>query len=87
MPCVVVIRAADHAFLPGSILLGFGLGFAVGVAELFILKNWMRQLPFVLHILAKSVALVILMAGAFAVLNLLDVLIEGITGKSMRGMC
>jgi len=68
-----------YGITPGSFLLPFGLGFAVGVAELFILKNWLKDLPFLVHLAGKSLMLIGVMYLAFAVLNLLDVFIDGIT--------
>ena len=58
-------------------LLGFSLGFLVGVTELFLLRRWFRRLRFLPHLLAKSVVLMAVMYLAFAVLNLLDVIVDG----------
>lgn len=79
IPFTVAIRAIQGGFLPGAVVLGFGLGFTVGVAELFLLKNWLRGLPFLVHLVVKSSALVCVMAVAFAALNILDVLIDGLS--------
>ncbi len=79
VPFTVGIRAIEGGFLPGAVVLGLGLGFTVGVAELFLLKNWLRNLPFLVHLVVKSVVLVCVMGVAFAVLNILDVLIDGIS--------
>jgi adenylate cyclase len=79
VPFAVVLRALEGGFLPGSVILGFCLGFTVGVAELFLLRNWLKGLPFLVHVVAKSVALVALMAVGYAALNVLDVVIGGDT--------
>jgi len=63
---------------PGAFLLGFGMGFVVGVAELFWLRNRLKGLGFFAHLVAKSLIIVSLIWLAFVVLNLLDVVIEGI---------
>ena len=77
IPFVVAIRAGEGGFLPGAVVLGFGLGFTVGVAELFLLKNLLKRLPFSVHIVVKSLLLMCFMGVAYAVLNVLDVLIDG----------
>ena len=64
---------------PGTFIIGFGLGFMVGVAELFFFKHWLRNLSFLVHLVVKSILLVAVMFGTFAVLNLLDVIIDGIS--------
>lgn len=69
----------EDAIDPGAFLLGFGFGFAVGIAELFLLKNWLKGLPFLVHLAGKSLMLVGVMYLTFAVLNLLDVFIDGIS--------
>jgi adenylate cyclase len=97
VPFIVALRLA-HGFdiMPGMFLVGFGAGFAVGVAELFLLKNWLRDLPFPVHLAGKSLMLIGVLYLTFAVLNLLDVFIDGITwqtyfqiifaGKTLVGM-
>jgi len=69
----------ENAIDPGAFVLGFGFGFAIGVAELFLLKNWLKDLPFLVHLASKSLVLVGVMYLTFAVLNLLDVFIDGIS--------
>jgi len=64
--------------VPGTVILGFGIGFAVGVAELFWLRNRLKNTSFLSHLVLKSLAIGACMYAAFAVLNLLDVIIEGI---------
>jgi len=64
---------------PGSFVLPFCFGFAIGVAELFLLKSWLKKLPFFVHLAGKSLILIVVMYLAFAVLNLLDVFIDGVT--------
>ena len=73
-----------HGITPSPFLLGFGFGFAVGVAELFFLKYWLRDFPFLIHLAGKSLMLVGVMYLTFAVLNLLDVFIDGITWQRLR---
>ena len=62
-----------HGFemVPGWFIGGFGAGFMVGVAELFLLKNWLRELPFLAHLAGKSLTLIAVLYLTFAVLNLL----------------
>ena len=79
VPFVVAIRAIEGGFLPGAVVLGFSLGFTVGVAELFLLKNWLKRLSFSVHIVVKSLLLMCFMGVAYALLNILDVLIDGIS--------
>jgi adenylate cyclase len=79
IPFAVAIRVAMGGFIPGALVLGFGAGFSVGIAELFVFRRWLRGLPFVLHIAIKAVALVLVMWLAFAMLNLLDVAAGSIT--------
>ncbi len=67
---------------PGSFLLGFMFGFVAGVAELFFFKYWLKGLPFLVHLAGKSLMLVGVMYLTFAVLNLLDVFIDGITWQA-----
>lgn len=78
-PFLVAERAFSGGFLPGGVVLGFGLGFSVGIADLFLLRRWLRNLPFLAHIVVKSLALMAAMGAAFAVLNLLDVIVGGIS--------
>lgn len=80
VPFVVALRLAQgEGIVPGVFVMGFGTGFAVGVAELFLLKSWFRHLPFLVHLAVKSLMLVGVMYLTFAVLNLLDVLLAGVT--------
>ena len=64
---------------PGAFLFGFGMGLVVGIAELFWLRNRLKGLGFFAHLVAKSLVIVGLIWLAFVVLNLLDVIIEGIS--------
>lgn len=67
--------------VPGTFLLGFAAGFTVGVAELFWLRTRFRKLGFLPHLVVKSLAIVALIYVAFVVLNVLDVVIDGITWR------
>lgn len=67
---------------PGAFLMGFGFGFTVGLAELFLFKNWLKDLPFLLHVAGKSLILVGILYLTFAVLNILDVLLAGLTWQA-----
>lgn len=80
VPFSVALRLL-HGFglVPGTFILGFGFGFVVGVAELFWLRTWFKGLGFVPHLTIKSVAILGVMYVAFAVLNVLDVVIGGIS--------
>jgi len=71
-----------YGITPGAFVLPFGFGFAIGMAELFLLKNWLKNLPFLIHLAGKSLMLIGVMYLAFAVLNLLDVFIDGITWQA-----
>ncbi len=71
-----------YGIKPGSFALPFGFGFAIGVAELFLFKNWLKGLPFLVHLAVKSLMLIGVMYLAFAVLNLLDVFIDGTTWQA-----
>lgn len=64
-------------FVPGLIVVPFALGFTVGVVELFVLRTWMKTLPFLLHLGLKSLVFAVVMYAAFAVLRILDVVIDG----------
>ena len=79
VPFVVAMRLLrGDPLTPGAFLLGFGMGFVVGVAELFWLRHRLKNLGFFAHLAAKSLIIVSLIWFAFVVLNLLDVVIEGI---------
>ena len=83
IPFMVAIQLAQgHALVPGTFLYGFGAGFIVGIAELFVLKNWLKSLPFFLHLLIKSGAILLTLYLTFVVLNLLDVVIDGISWEA-----
>lgn len=83
VPFSVALQLAQgYNLTPGSFVLGFGLGFAVGVAELFLLKNWLKDFPYGVHLAGKSLMLAGIMYLTFAFLNLLDVFIEGITWQA-----
>ncbi len=83
IPFSVVLRLAHgYGIAPGSFAMGFGAGFAVGVAELFLLKNWLKDVPFLAHLAVKSLMLVGIMYLTFAVLNLLDVFVDGMTWQA-----
>ena len=71
-----------YSLTPGSFILPFFFGFAIGVAELFLLKSWLKKLPFFVHLAGKSLILIVVMYLAFAVLNLLDVFIDGVTWQA-----
>ena len=80
IPFSVALRFANGLpFVPGVFVVGFAAGFSVGMAELFVLKNWLKGLPFLAHLAAKSLAIVAVIYLAFAVLNVLDVVIDGIS--------
>ena len=80
VPFSVTLRLAHgYGVTPGSFIMGFGAGFAVGIAELFILRNWLKEHSFLIHLMGKSLMLVGVIYFTFAVLNLLDVLIDGIS--------
>lgn len=82
-PIIVALRLAQgNGFVPGSVIIGFGAGFSVGVAELFLFKNWLKDLPFIAHLACKSLMLIVVMYLTFALLNLLDVFIDGITWQA-----
>lgn len=74
--------AHGYGITPGMFAMGFGAGFVVGVAELFLFKNWLKNLPFLVHLAGKSLMLVGVMYLTFAVLNLLDVFLDGITWQA-----
>jgi adenylate cyclase len=97
VPFIVALRLAHgYGLVPGMFAVGFGAGFAVGVAELFLLKNWFKNLSFSVHLACKSLTLIGILYLTFAVLNLLDVFIDGLTwqayfqvildGKTLIGM-
>lgn len=80
VPCVVLVRLLHGLELvPGTFLVGFVGGFAVGVTELFVLRHRFKHLGFLPHLLAKSAAIMAVLFLAFAALNVLDVVIDGIT--------
>ena len=80
VPFVVAIHLAHgYDMVQGLFVVGFGTGFMVGVAELFLLKKWLRDVPFLVHLMGKSLTLIGILYVTFAVLNLLDVIIDGIT--------
>ena len=79
---IVVTMAGGDAIVPGTFLLPFGIGFSVGAAELFFLRTWLRELPFLSHLVVKSLAITAVMYVAAAVLNILDVIIDGITWRA-----
>lgn len=76
---VALNLAHGYDLTPGSFLIGFGFGFAVGFVEFFLLKNWLKDLPFLVHLAGKSLMLLWFMYLTFAVLNLLDIFIGGIS--------
>ena len=83
VPFIVALRLAHgYGIVPGMFIVGFGAGCAVGVVELFLLKNWLRDLPFLVHLAGKSLTLIGVLYLTFAVLNLLDVFIDGITWQA-----
>lgn len=87
VPFAVALRLAHgYDLVPGTFILGFGTGFVVGLAELFLLKNWLRDLPFPVHLVGKSLTLITVLYLTFAVLNLLDVFIDGITWQTYFGI-
>jgi adenylate cyclase len=97
VPFIVALRLAHgYDIVPGMFAVGFGAGFVVGLAELFILRNWLKNLPFSVHLACKSLTLIGVLYLTFAVLNLLDVFIDGLTwqayfqiifeGKTLIGM-
>ncbi len=80
IPFLVLLTLANgDDLVPGTFAVGFGAGFAIGIAELFLLKNWLRDYPFPIHLLTKSVVLIGVLYLIFAILNLLDVFIDGIS--------
>jgi adenylate cyclase len=71
-----------RAINAGTFILSFGIGFAVGTAELFFLRSWLRQLPFLSHLAVKSLAITAVIYVAAALLNILDVIIDGMTWQA-----
>jgi len=83
VPLSVALRLVHgDGLTPGAFMMGFGGGFAVGVTELFLLRHWFRSLPFVLHLVVKSLAVLLVIYLSFAVLNVLDVIIDGISWQA-----
>jgi adenylate cyclase len=83
IPCWVALSLAQgRAIQAGTFLLSFSFGFSIGIAELFFLKNWLKRFPFLWHLALKSLAMMVVMFVAFAVLNVLDVIIDGITWRA-----
>ena len=78
VPFAVLLRWSDpQARLVGSLLLGFSLGFLAGLIEFFAFRDWFRRLRFLPHLVMKSLVMMSAMYVAFALLNLLDVFIDG----------
>lgn len=71
--------AKGYDLTPGVFLIGFGCGFVVGFAELFLFKSFLKGFPFLVHLTVKSLMLIGFMYLTFALLNLLDVFIDGIS--------
>lgn len=83
VPFSVALRLGHgYGLTPGSFALGFGLGFAVGLAEFFLLGNWLKDRPFSVHLAGKSLALVGVLYLTGAALNLLDVVVEGVSWQA-----
>lgn len=79
IPFLVVLQLLrGDPVVPGIFLVGFAMGFVVGVAELFWFRTRLKSLGFFAHLVAKSLIIVALIWLAFVALNLLDVVIEGI---------
>lgn len=82
-PFSVPLRLVHHLpIVPGTFITGCGLGFAVGVAELFWLRTRFKRLSFPAHVAVKSIAIVACMYAAFAILSVLDVVIAGISWRA-----
>ncbi len=79
---IVLTLIHGYEIVPGTFILGFGAGFAIAFAELFFFKNLLKNLPFLLHLIGKSLILIGVLYITFAFLNLLDVVIEGITWQN-----
>ena len=60
-------------------MLGFGAGLVVGAVEFFVLRQRRGRLRFLPYLGVKTAVLLAAMFLAFAVLNVLDVVLEGIT--------
>ena len=74
IPFSVAARLILNESLPGGLLLGFGFGFTVGIAELFVLKNWLKKLPFLAHLIGKTLVIFLVLYVTFAVLDVLDII-------------
>ena len=72
----VVTMAEADTITPGTFILPFGFGFSVAAAELFLLRTWLRELPFLPHLAVKSLAITAVIYLAAALLNILDVIID-----------
>jgi hypothetical protein len=70
---VALYFAHGYRLTPGAFLMGFGFGFAVGVVELFLLKNWLKNLPFLVHLAGKSLMLVGVMYLTYYAIYDLDI--------------
>ena len=79
---VVVTLANGETLAPGTFVLSFSFGFSVGAAELFFLRTWLRELPFLSHLAVKSLAITLVIYVAAALLNILDLVIEGMTWRA-----
>ncbi len=86
VPFAVGLRLLHgQPIVPGTFISGFALGFVACVAELFWFRDRLKRLGFLSHVAVKSLLILALLYAAFAVLNLLDVWIDGITWSEYLG--
>ena len=78
IPFFVALRFLHGNPWQGGVVVGFVGGFAVGVVELFLVRQRLARLRFLPYLAVKALLLSVVMYSAFVVLNLLDVVIDGI---------
>ena len=90
IPFFVALRSLHGGAWQGGVVLGFAVGVTVGVVEFFVIRQRRSRLPFIPYLAMKAALLVVVMYGAFAALNVLDVAIDGITwteyGEALTSM-
>jgi adenylate cyclase len=83
IPCWVALTLVHgREITAGTFVLSFGMGFSVGVTELFFLRTVFQKLPFVSHLAVKSLLITAVIYVTAAVLNILDVIIDGISWRA-----
>jgi len=75
IPFSIILRYIESGIVnQGSFAIGFSIGLLAGIFEFIIFKDKLRRLPFIAHLVIKSISLTIVLYVGLSLLMILDVI-------------